>query len=184
MPSPHLNDLIVERSADLDRLVKRYAGALTNRETLDDLSQMIRLKLLESETVFEWRGAAAFHSWLEAVVRNELNARRAYWNAARRAAGHLLRITSGPGTRTGGGIQPSAAATGPLSFAERRDQVDLALRASETLLPRDQSILEMERKGASIAEIAAQLDLSEAAASKARQRALDRFRRSFELISQ
>ena len=127
---------------------------------------------------------AAFHVWLEAVVRNELNARRAYWNAARRAAGHLLRITSGPVTRAGGGLNPSAAATGPLSFAERRDQVDVALRAAETLLPRDQAILEMERKGGSIAEIAAEFAMSKAAAGKARQRALDRFRRAFELIAQ
>lgn len=182
MPSPRLTELIVERSQDLDRLVRRYAGALLTRETIEDLAQTVRLKLLESEATFEWRGDAAFHSWLETVVRNELNARRTYWNAARRAAGHLLRITSNPGM-TGGGIQPRADATGPVSFAERRDQVDLAVRAIETLLPRDQEILEMERAGASIADIASKLALSEAAAGKARQRALERFRRAFELIS-
>lgn len=183
MPDPTLQDLLVERASLLDALVRRHGGALLRKESVDDLAQGIRVRLLEKQSAFEWRGEAAFGGWLEAVVRNELNGRRAYWNAARRAAGHVLRLTVGPQSTGHVGVQPAASLTGPLSFAERRDQIDLALEAMETLLPRDQSILELERGGASVAEVAEALDLTAAAAAKARQRALDRFRRAFEHVS-
>lgn len=183
MSDPTLQDLLVERPDQLEALVRRHAGALLRRESIDDLAQHIRVRLLEKCAAFEWRGDAAFRGWLETVARNELNGRRAYWNAARRSAGHVLRLTLGPQATGQVGVQPAASRTGPLSFAERRDQIDLALEAMTTLLPRDQRILELERAGASVAEIAVALDVTEVAATKARQRALDRFRRAFEVMS-
>lgn len=184
MTSPRLDELLVQRAAALEALVRRHAGALVRHESHEDLAQGVRLRLLERADVFEWRGDAPFAAWLETVVRNELNGRRAYWNAARRAAGHLLRLTQGPAsTGAPAGVQPAAQRTGPLSFAERRDQLDLALAAMETLLPRDQQILELERAGATTSDLAAALDLPEPSAAKARQRALQRFRRAYELLS-
>lgn len=181
--TPDLEQLVLERSDQVEAVVRRHAGALLRLETVDDLAQGARLRVLEYGSAFEWRGDAAFDGWLATVVRNHLNDRRAYWNAARRNAGHLLRVSvagpnSQPGTR---GVEPISSRTGPLTFAERRDQVDIAMQALATLLPRDQEILQMERTGASIGEIADALDLTADAAGRARLRALDRFRRAFEL---
>ncbi|MEL6714850.1 MAG: sigma-70 family RNA polymerase sigma factor [Planctomycetota bacterium] len=185
MAAPNLEELLVERARELDALVRRHAGALLARETAEDLAQSIRLRILERSDGFEWRGEAAFGAWLRTVARNELDARRAHWNAARRSAGRLLRLTYGPasGAEAGRAAQPADGATGPLSFAERRDLVDLAVRALETLPDRDQRLVELTQSGATTREIGERLGLGLEAATKARQRALERFRRAFELIA-
>lgn len=139
MTSRTLPELLVEHSDALEGLVRRHAGALVRFETHDDLAQRVRVHLLESAGAFQWQGEAAFHGWLRTAVRNCLNNHRAHWNAARRAAGHLLRVTYGP-------VSAPEAVARP-------------------------------------ADLAAHLDLSEASAARARQRALERFRRAFELMS-
>ncbi|MEM1448504.1 MAG: sigma-70 family RNA polymerase sigma factor [Planctomycetota bacterium] len=179
---PDLEELVLARAGLVEALIRRYAGSLLRLETIDDLAQGSTLRLLESGGGFEWRGDDAFDGWVATIVRNYLNDRRSYWNAARRNAGHLLRVSlAGPETGTTRGVEPISSRTGPLTFAERRDQIDVAMQALSTLLPRDQEILALERTGASIGEIAESLGLSTDTAGKARLRALERFRRAFEL---
>ncbi len=180
---PDLEQLILERSNHVEAVVRRHAGSLLRLETVDDLAQGARLSILQSIDVFEWRGDEAFDGWVATVVRNHLNDRRAYWNAARRNAGHLLRVSlAGPQSGVAMGIEPISSRTGPLTFAERRDQVDVAMQALATLLPRDQELLELERQGATVEEIATALDLTPGSAGRARLRALDRFRRAYDLF--
>ncbi|MEM9379759.1 MAG: sigma-70 family RNA polymerase sigma factor [Planctomycetota bacterium] len=179
---PDLEQLVLSRAALVEALVRRYAGSLLRLETVDDLAQGSTLRLLERGGAFEWRGDEAFDGWVATIVRNFLNDRRSYWNAARRNAGHLLRVSlAGPDSGTTRGVEPISSRTGPLTFAERRDQVDVAMQALATLLPRDQEILALERTGASIGDIASSLGLTADSAGKARLRALERFRRAFDL---
>lgn len=180
---PDLEQLILERSELVEAVVRRHAGSLLRLETVDDLAQGARLSVLQSADAFDWRGPSAFDGWIATVVRNHLNDRRSYWNAARRNAGHLLRVSlAGPQSGVTKGVEPISSRTGPLTFAERRDQVDVAMQALATLLPRDQELLELERQGATIQEVADALELTLDSAGRARLRALDRFRRAFDLF--
>ena len=180
---PDLEQLVIEHSDHVEAVVRRHAGSLLRLETVEDLAQGARLRILESAGAFEWRGEAAFDGWLATLVRNHLNDRRSYWNAARRNAGHLLRVSlAGPQSGVSRGVEPISSRTGPLTFAERRDQVDVAMQALATLLPRDQELLEFERRGASIQEMADALDLTLDSAGRARLRALERFRRAYDLF--
>jgi RNA polymerase sigma factor (sigma-70 family) len=180
---PDLGQLLVRHWADLEALVQRNAGALLRHDTREDLAQGARVRALESAPNFVWQGPAAFHGWLARVVRSHLDDRRAYWAAARRSAGHVLRVTETPASADGAGVVLASPGTGPLTFAERRDQLVLATQAVGTLLPRDQEILALERRGASPSELAAALGVSEEAAARARLRALERFRRAYELFA-
>lgn len=183
-PSPDFEQLVLERSDRIEAVVRRYAGALLRIETVDDLAQDARLRALERRDAFEWRGPEAFDGWLRTVVRSHLEDRRVYWNAARRNAGHLLRVSlAAPESGAPRGVEPISSRTGPLTFAERRDQMELAMQALATLLPRDQRILELERADATVEELAEELDVTPTAAARARLRALDRFRRAFDLYS-
>jgi DNA-directed RNA polymerase specialized sigma24 family protein len=79
--------------------------------------------------------------------------------------------------------EPAATATGPTTFASRREQLVLATKALDLLLPRDRDLVKWSGEGLSTEEQARRLDLSAEAAGRARRRALDRFRKAFRLVS-
>ena len=69
-----------------------------------------------------------------------------------------------------------------MTWAEARDQHAFAVRAINALLPRDQQIVEWLREGRSDADLAESLGVTAEAAARARLRAIERFRRAYELL--
>lgn len=182
-PPPSLAEALVTYSSAIEAFVARGAGRLVHREAVEDLAQGVCLRMLERADSFEWRSELEFLSWTKVVVGSYLNTRRQYWNAARRNAGHVLRVSlGGRSDRSHAGVDPASLRTGPATFAARRDQMHVATQAMSMLLDRDQRIIEHERNGLSITEIGQELGLTTEAAGRARLRAHGRFHRAFELL--
>lgn len=178
-----LPDLLESHRASLHRFLEQRAGRLLRYESSEDLLQGVHVRVLERGAGFEYRGEASFVTWLRTVAKSYLADRVAYWTALRRRPGALLRLTAAGGT-TGapaGVLEPVAEATGPVTFAERREQLAAAIRALDLLLPRDREIMLLLREGHTIRDLAAHFDLGYDAAEKARARAIERFRKTFRL---
>jgi hypothetical protein len=87
------------------------------------------------------------------VVRQVVARRNEHWRALKRDGGAVLRISATA-------VDPAGPRTGPMTLADRREQIALAARALATLLPRDQEILRRVREGADTAALALGLGLS------------------------
>jgi len=183
MDGPDLSELLIRHRDDLERFLLREAAGLLRHEGVDDLVQGVHLRALGVEEHFTWQGDAAFLGWIRKVARQHVADRNAYWRALKRSAGHLLRVSTGSdGSRTSG-IDPAASMTGPVTFADRRESLSTAMRALDTLRPRDREIIQLVSRDVSLAEIAETLDLSYDAAQQARARALERFRKAFTVLA-
>lgn len=169
----------------LESLARREAGvALLRFETPEDLASGALGEALGSSDQLDWRSEEAFRAWLILVARRHLSGRRDYWFACKRHPGALLRLSMS-GSR-GARLQRAELAdsgAGPSTFAFRREQIVLAVRAVGMLLPRDREIITWTNEGVPIAEQARRLDLSCAAAERARSRAVERLRRAYSLLS-
>lgn len=163
--------------------MRRDAGSLLLRfESADDLVQGIMASAVASGDELEWRGDAAFNGWIRTIAARHLSNRRDYWFAMKRNPGAVLRLTQG-GSRGEGWPGVADPSTGPRTFAQRREQLTLVTRAMALLLPRDREIIQWSGEGASVADIAQRLGISEDAAERARSRALDRLRKAFVLVA-
>lgn len=182
MTAPALPDLLVEHRADLLSFIERNAGRILRFESAEDLLQGAHLRALERSSGFEWRGREPFLKWLHAVARTYLADRHHYWNALRRRPARLVRLGTAAGTGDGR-ADPAATSTGPSTFASRREQVAIALRALALLLPRDRDLVRWTCEDVPIEEQAQRVGVSREAATRARHRALERFRKAFELTS-
>jgi RNA polymerase sigma factor (sigma-70 family) len=160
----------------LRRFVRAHGGQLLRRESEEDLVQGIALRALERRQSFK---GGDFGAWIVTVARSYLADRANYWQALRRKPGALLRLTSG-GT---GGLDPAATATGPSTLAARREHLKLAVAALAALPPRDRDLVKWTSEDVPLEEQAKRLSLSYDAAKQARLRALDRFRKAFELAT-
>lgn len=182
--APPIDELLARHEEALAALIRRHAGvALLRFDTIEDLVQGVRHEAIRSAPSLQWRGDAAFAAWLFAIARRHLSARRDYWFARKRSPGALLRLTMTGSA--GAGLDRSALAdtgAGPATFAQRRELLVQAARAATLLLPRDRQIIEWIVDGKDAREIARLLGLTDAAADKARQRALERLRQAFELV--
>ena len=120
---------LLERHLDRVRqVIGREGGGLLRLESSEDLVQNISLEVLRAEDRFRYEGDAAFVGFLTTIARRHLAGRRDYWNAVKRNAGHLLRISTretAPGDPRSG-VDPSDPRTGPRTFADRRDQLQWA----------------------------------------------------------
>jgi DNA-directed RNA polymerase specialized sigma24 family protein len=176
---------IAESRDMLESLARREAGvALLRFETPEDLASGALGEALQSTEQLDWRSEEAFRAWLFRVARRHLSGRRDYWFACKRNPGALLRLSMS-GSR-GSRLERAELAdsgAGPSTFAFRREQVVLAVRAMGMLLQRDREIITWTNEGVPIAEQARRLDLSCAAAEKARSRAIERLRRAFSLLA-
>jgi DNA-directed RNA polymerase specialized sigma24 family protein len=76
-----------------------------------------------------------------------------------------------------GRVNPLASATGPITYASRKEQLHLATLAMDGLPPRDRELVRLMTASEDIEEIAARLDLSRTAAQRARLRAMERFQK-------
>lgn len=179
-----LPDLLEMFGDRLVRYCQRRAGRLTRYETLDDIVQGVRTRALERGSGFTYQGEAAFAKWLWTVADSYLADRFAYWMAQRRKPAALLRLTGAGSTSAdgSGAGEPAAHQTGPITFAERREHLEMAQAALDLMLQRDRDILERCCHGDTRREIAAWLEISPVAAEKARERAFDRFRKAFTIV--
>jgi RNA polymerase sigma factor (sigma-70 family) len=174
-----LERLLDAHDGELRRFVRAHGGQLLRRESEDDLVQGITLRALERSNSFRDQGAAAFRAWIATVARSYLADRANYWRALRRKPGALLRLTSG-GT---GGVDPAGTATGPSTFAARREHLKLAVLALAALPPRDRDLVRWTSEDVPLEEQAKRLSVSYDAAKQARLRALERFRKAFQLAA-
>jgi DNA-directed RNA polymerase specialized sigma24 family protein len=164
--------------------LRREGAGLRRYESEEDLFQGLHLHLLEMRYRFEYRNHAATLAWLQVVARHFLAKRFEHWKASCRRCTGVLRLPAAGPTPTGPVpcVVPSAAGPGPVTQAQNREDFAHALGALASLSERDRRIVALVAGGASIAEIAAALCISLAAASKARGRALDRYQRACEAL--
>jgi len=175
-----LPELLVRYRVDLLRFVERRAGPVLRFETAEDLVQGIHLRALEHESGFEYRGREPFLGWMHELARNYLARRRAHWTALKRRPAGLCRLTRAGGP--GGVAEPAGTGTGPSTFAERRELLTLAVQALDLLMERDRDLVRWASRGVTTDEIAERLQLSRTSAERARQRAVERFRKAFRLL--
>ncbi len=181
------SSLLAQYRPQLLAFAQREAGIpLLRFESADDLVQGIHQEALGSADRFEWRSEKEFLGWVFTIARHCLSARRAHWFALKRNCGKLLRLTWGhPGADASSyRLDPADTATGPATFADRRELLVLATKAIAMLLPRDRDIVRWTTEGMGVQEQAARLGLSYDAASRAQSRALERLRKAYRLVSE
>ncbi len=79
--------------------------------------------------------------------------------------------------------EPVVHRIGPATFAARREQVVLAMKAHSFLSPRDQRYVTAYRDRVTITELSEQLGVRDDTPRIGQTRALERFRKSFALLS-
>ncbi len=179
--APSLTDLLVTYREDLVAYLGREAGGLLRFESADDLAQAVHMRLFEGAEGFEYRGEKAFLALLHKVARAVVADRHDYWSAMKRGSGRILRITT---RLTGNPVgQLPAGATGPATFASRRELLVLSARALAVLPDRDRKLVRWAGEGVPLGVQAERLEVSYAAAQRAGLRAMERFRKAFQLIS-
>jgi RNA polymerase sigma factor (sigma-70 family) len=185
MSTPALGDLLVAHRDELLVYVQRHAGRLLRHESAEDLVQAIHLRALDQRAGFDYRGRDSFLAWVHAVARSHLADRHAYWSALRRRPARLVRLVhAADGTNDAlSAAEPPSTATGPSTFASRREQIDVAVRALSLLPERDQSLIRWGLDGIPVDEQARLLDVSVVAADRARRRAVERLRKTHAVIS-
>ncbi len=171
--------MLVRHRARLVRYFARRAQALAPQESPEDLAQGVHLYALQHGNEFEYQGEPAAVGWLLRLARQHHARRIEHWQAMKRDGGRMLRITQAART---GGAQPAAQGPGPLTVAEQSEQLSLAARAMDGLPERDRTLVRLMTRDLSVREIAEQLGMTEAAAQRARLRAMDRFRKIFVIL--
>lgn len=179
-----LAELLVAHRREIESLVDLKGHALLRLETREDLVQGIHLRALGMAGRFEYQGEAAFRGWIVEVAQRFLADRRDYWNALRRRSGPLLRWTASgvAGESTTG--TPISTATGPSTFAMRREELTLVARALGLLGPRDRDLVQWQSEGLPLLEQSRRLAQSPESVRRAGQRALERFRKTWRLLRQ
>jgi len=178
-----LAELLERHRENLVRYMRAHAGWLRRFESTEDLAHGCVARALGRQRSFSYRGPEAFRGWLFGVARSHLADRSAHWSALKRRPSRLLRLTQS-GEDPNAAREPPRDRTGPATFAARREQLRLAVRALGALLPRDQKIVRWTSEGLTVAEQAEQLGIGPEAAKKAHARALDRFRKAYLLASE
>lgn len=185
MKTGALARLLEEERGRIAAFVARHAGICLRHDTVEDLVQGIHLEALSHAERFEYRSRPEFEAWLLRVARGHLAGRRDYWTAARRRPDGLLRLTrSGRSSSDPAAVaEPAHDTAGPATRADRADQLRRAEEALSLLLPRDAELVRGAADGLTIEEEADRLGLSYSAAQRARLRALERYRKTFGLLS-
>ena len=175
-----LEPLLERERPFLTSLVEREAGGLLRFEGVDDLVQGITVRALGSE--FDYVDDARARAWLKVIARRHISDRHEYWGALRRGSGSVLRLTWGD-SDSGNVRVPASESSGPASFAERRELIELAIRALDTLPERDRQLVMWKSSGVELREQARRLGLEYAACQRAGHRAVERFRVAFEVLA-
>ena len=180
--SESLDELLVRHRDELVAFLEREASGLLRYEAAEDLAQGVHLRALEGAAAFTYRGEKEFFAWLYTVARRHVADRHAYWSALKRGSGKVLRLSwSRTGTQ-GGDATPAGSTTGPSGFAAKREMLALAAQALAVLPARDRDLVRWASEDVDLNEQARRLEISYAAVQRAGLRALDRFRKAFELV--
>lgn len=178
-----LEDLLDRHRNALQRIVEKAGSGLLKYESVEDLVQGVCLRAIAGEKHYQFIGEPEFIQWITTLAKQQIADRYQYWTALRRRAGRVLRLAESISVSSeGSAATPASSQTGPSTFASRRELAELALRALAALFPKDQEIVKATIDGASVEDIAVKLNISYEAAKKSRQRALERFRKTFEII--
>lgn len=180
---------LIELRQDLTSFLGRNASkTLLRFETADDLFQGFATQALARADRFEDRGVGSAGAWLYELGRNYLRDRHRHWSALKRGSGKILRSGLGAPVssvipRSGDAFSdPAASEVGPATVASKREELVLAAKALALLLPRDRQVVEWSAQGMPVNEMAERLGLTADAASKAHTRALERLRKTHELV--
>ena len=175
MSTPTLSHRLEDVRADLELFLARHGGWVLKLESAEDLMQGLHVRVLERGGDARFVNRKAFLGWVYTVARSYIADRKTYWSALKRDSARLVRLT------TAGGAARPGAITGPSTFASRRELTQFAIRALAVLRPRDRRLVRWTAEDVPLEEQAQRLDLSYTAARAARQRAVERFRKAFEL---
>lgn len=174
--TPGLATLLDRHRPRLVRWFERKGRGLARFESPEDLAQGVHLHAIHHEDRFTYQGEEAFVGWLLKLAGQHLARRIEHWTALKRDAGPMLRISFDRG------IDPTARQTGPVTRAEKNEQLDVAALAMEGLPPRDRELVRLLIRDVPIDEIARGLGISKAAAQRARLRAIERFRKIYRIL--
>ncbi|MBK7403500.1 MAG: hypothetical protein IPJ41_02415 [Phycisphaerales bacterium] len=184
-PTPEQLGLMLADAEPLLRaLVRREAGvALLRFESEEDLAAGAMQEAIRSLDRLQWQGEPAFRGWLAQIARRHLSGRREYWFACKRHPGALLRLSvSGLGGERLERRELADSAAGPRTFAFRREQLLLAVRALAMLLPRDKDLITWTTEDVPLTVQAERLGITPQAAERARSRAIERLRKAFAVL--
>ena len=182
-----IEHLLAGMRAELLAFVRRRASrSVLRMESAEDLVQDVCARVVERGLDGKFADDGARRAWLLRVTDNFLKDRRDHWSALKRDGSRVLRMSlAGEDPRVGPAVRELASSvTGPSTFAVRREQVSIAAVALDMLLPRDRLLIEGLCQGVELREQAARLGLGPTATQRARQRALERLRRTFRLALQ
>ena len=179
---PTLEALLIEHRDELIAHLARTAKGLAAFESAEDLAHGVHLRALADADRFEYRGREAFRAWMWTVARRHVAERNAHWNALNRGSAKVVRLSFGQNTANTGVVALPASATGPSTFADRREVLVLATKALTSLPRRDMDLVRWRSEGLMVEEQTARLGLGYAAAQRAGLRALERFQSAFELV--
>jgi len=155
-----------------DFLSARTGSLLRSQESASDLVQSVCREILQDRASFEYRGDAAFRSWLFEAARRKIVDRHRYYTRAKRDVGALTLLPEADGPAL---ASPRHA---PEEEASLRERV-LAVEAALDELPADyrRVILLVHVAGRSHREVAAALGRTPAATRNLLPRALARLAR-------
>ena len=178
---PALSRRLEQHRSTLLRFVSIKGRGLLRHESAEDLVQGIHLRAMNTGASMKEAAPNELLAWLQVVARRHIADRYDYWTALRRHASRVIRISVSGGDASGRprGVDPAGQRTGPATFAERREQVEIMTRVLDGLSPRDREILRAVGAGGGNDELAARLGVSYEAAEVAKRRAMDRLRRAF-----
>ncbi|MFN0207431.1 MAG: RNA polymerase sigma factor [Planctomycetota bacterium] len=180
---PSVPELLDLHRRDLEALIRAEAGGLLAWEEVEDLVQGARTRILERAGSFTYQNPESALAWLRVTARTHLAHRREHWRALRRKPAVLLRLVVSDEETRSAIPMPADTATGPGTFAERREALTLGIRALDLLIQRDRELVMLTVDGHSTQEIAQKLNLSVDSAGRAQRRAMDRLRRTFRLLA-
>lgn len=178
MPDDHVSlpdeDAVVRAALrdidDFAPLYERHAMAIyrycfnqtRDADVANDLTAQVFVRAIERLHQYKPRSGATFRSWLFAIARNIVVDR---WRRKRstRPLDNVLR-----------GV--ASDRPGPEEIAVHRSQMDMLVKALETLPDRYQDIIQLRLAGLTTSEIAMSLGMTESAVKSAQTRAYRRLR--------
>ncbi len=184
--TPDFTALLIQHRDQLLNIVRKRAAGIMRFESASDLVQGIHMQAIGVADKFEYQNDKAFLGWLLKLAEQHISNRHHYWNANKRKAQRMIEL-SGTGSAAESQadrpkIDPASPHTGPVSFAAREEEVEIALQAIAVLKERDQKLVQWMSEDLSTAEVAQRLDVAPDTAERARQRAIERFRKSYEIL--
>jgi len=185
MNADELAGRLEEHRDRLGRFVQRHAGRTLRFETVDDLIQDIHLRSIGQAAQFTYRSEPEFEAWMLRIARGHLADRYDYWTATKRGPERLLRLTRAEGDSSDPQAvrMPARDTAGPATRAGDSDELLRAEKALGLLLPRDAEMVRAHADGSTLEDEALRLEITYAAAQKARLRALQRYRKAFAVLA-